>query len=209
MTMMNRRMGSIDVILLMTVVVQQGSSTKYTLQMNSTDIYEWPRLVYPVDFNLCKGKLDFDFKTFNENAIVLYQDDHGQSDFISVSLVNGRLVFMMGFGRGPLQNFTTAENDYGDFRWHTVSIELSSFHSNDVIPRVLITVDGKLVYNKLREKSCQLESKLLIGGLTRERLQYSNSLTYQNYKSFYSLATGGSRYVRFLFTFCICILKSL
>ena len=68
----------------------RGAVDEYTLQREISEEFPGPYLLF--NNTLIAGTtLGFYFKTFVEDAIVVYQDDKGYSDYISVILENGRL----------------------------------------------------------------------------------------------------------------------
>lgn len=156
----------------------------YTLQTNNAnDIMEWPRLTYDGSMiNLCRGILQFEFKTFLKTAVVLYQDDGDESDFFAINLKDGRLHVMATFGKSENlhTNYTTPKASYNDFAWHRVGI-----HLNCPSPCVQISIDENVVYVKQRWKICNLTGDLQIGGFARLRLSGSNSSSRRSYESSY------------------------
>lgn len=150
-----------------------------TLYTNNTNIQKWPSLTYDVaKVNLCRGELKFKFKTFVEDAIVLYQDDRGELDFISIILHNGHLHVIARIG----ENNTTLKvlETYNDFKWHSVGIRL-----NCLRPCFEITIDD-VVHRKIpRSNVCEFKTNLQIGGFTSARLLYKNSISDRRLTSHY------------------------
>lgn len=148
-----------------------------TLYTNETGLKEhYPRLIYDGSVvNLCKGELNFEFKTFLKTALVLYQDDGGADwTFFAIDLRDGRLHVEADLGHMiDLENVTS--KTYNDFKWHSVGIRLKCPE-----PCVEITVDDKVVYRKgmTNIMSCKFTENLQIGGFSKERLDDINSVTW-------------------------------
>jgi hypothetical protein len=155
-----------------------------TLYTNNTNMRKWPSLTYDVaKVNLCRGELKFKFKTFVEDAIVLYQDDRGESNFISIILHNGHLHVIARIGKNN-ENNTTLKlkvlETYSDFKWHSVGIRL-----NCPQPCFEITIDD-VVHRKIpRSNVCKFKTNLQIGGFTSARLDYRNSISSKGLRSQY------------------------
>ena len=155
-----------------------------TLYTNETDIRYWPRLIYDgLSINLCRGELEFEFKTFLKTAVVLYQDDGGGWDYVAINLQNGHLHLKASFGMVVV--YTTSNNTYNDFKWHSVGIRLKCPQ-----PCVEMTVNKKvMVYVRdswSEETSCKLTKNLQIGGFSEARLKARSSISYESFKSMYN-----------------------
>ena len=158
-----------------------------TLYTNETDLRYWPRLIYDgLSINLCRGKLEFEFKTFLKTAVVLYQDDGGMHrNYVAINLQNGHLQLMANFVyMTDVVDFTTSKNTYNDFKWHSVGIRLKCPQ-----PCIEMTVDKKvMVYVRdswSEETSCKLTENLQIGGFSEARLKARSSISYESFKSMY------------------------
>ena len=136
------------------------------------DFRKWPRLVYN-DYYLCKGKLSFEFKTFVESAVMLYQDDRGKSeDYLAIELQDGHIQMKSALGgKIVLSSFKTTKT-YNDFEWHSVGVEL-----NGPKPCIKLTVDHQVVYSSEFDANggCAFTSGLYIGGLQEVAF---NSISY-------------------------------
>jgi hypothetical protein len=150
-----------------------------TLYTNNTNMLKWPSLTYDVaKVNLCRGELRFKFKTFVEDAIVLYQDDRGKSDFISIILHNGHLHAENNEDNTTLK--LKVLETYNDFKWHSVGIRL-----NCPQPCFEITIDN-VVHRKIRRSNvCEFKTNLQIGGFTSARLNDKNSISSRGLRSQY------------------------
>ena len=131
--------------------------------------------------SLASGIFEFEFKTFVDNALVLYQDDEGKSDHIVLSFQDGRLwfLFYLSYNDGPItEGKFTSENKYNDFDWHSVRIErnasITSFIIDHGKERKRFATHGYL---------SSFTSDLLIGGFSRD--QFANDLSNQAAWSLY------------------------
>lgn len=168
---------------LLLVSLKETRATDFTLQASNTDLMEWPRIIYDGSMiNLCRGDFQFQFKTFLKTAVVLYQDDGGESDFFTINLENGRLRVIAAFGISENwhTDYTTSINTYNDFKWHTVGVRLNCSY-----PCVEISVDGEVKYKEPGRERCKFTSDLQIGGFTKQRLDDTNSISYRVYEANY------------------------
>lgn len=124
--------------------------------------------------SLASGVFEFEFKTFVDRALVLYQDDNGISDHIQITFQNGRLwfVFYVSQNNKGIHRKFTSENKYNDFNWHTIRIERNASVTSFIVDR------GK------ERKSFEtygyrssFKSTLFVGGFGPDKYLYSNDLS--------------------------------
>lgn len=115
-------------------------------------------------WNVSEAKgLGFRFKTFLANALLLYMDDVGQTNFLRVELFKGRILLTCSHGtRSGAMAVEVGEN-LNDLAWHQVLLEM-----NDGI--TTITVDNRLKSTIESPEKTRLiiKSPMYFGGLPTE-----------------------------------------
>ncbi|XP_028402615.1 neurexin-3b-like [Dendronephthya gigantea] len=144
---------------------QRELASVYTFLRTDT-ILPGPSMSFKI--SLASGVFEFEFKTWVDQALVLYQDDQGISDHIQLTIQEGRLWFSF---YGSKENTNpedrihgkfTSEKKYNDFSWHNVRIERNT------------SVTSIFINNGEERKSFQTNglssftSNLTIGGFDRE-----------------------------------------
>lgn len=150
--------------------VRQKHSKVFTFLRSDTKL-PGPSMLF--NESLASGVFQFEFKTFVNLALVLYQDDNGISDHIQVTIQNGRIYFSFyvnSNGSPGVGDTFKSNSTYNDFRWHSLRIERNSSYTGIVLD------NGKERENfeTLGYKS-KFISNLLIGGFRDD--QYSNDLS--------------------------------
>lgn len=125
--------------------------------------------------SLASGIFEFEFKTFVDTALVLYQDDEGKSDHIQITFQEGRLWFLFYLNKNNnpgMQRGFTSERTYNDFEWHSIRIERNASATSFIVDNgEEIKTIPTYGYQSL------FTSTLLIGGFDFD--QYVNDLSNQ------------------------------
>lgn len=152
--------------------VRADQSTEYTFFRNGVEL-PGPSM----SFNVClgEGSFEFQFKTFVKRALVLYQDDHGKSDYIEVTLQDGKIYLAFNIRDAPLgtkREWFQSEKKYNDFEWHKVTIKRS-------VHEITISVgaEGKTFVTGARS---DFTSDLQIGGFPTKRIDSVNEISRQD-----------------------------
>ena len=66
----------------------------------------------------CRGGFSIEFKTEEEDGMIMYMANERQVDFIALYMQGGRIVFMFNCGSGPAR--LTSAGTFNDGQWHTV-----------------------------------------------------------------------------------------
>lgn len=104
--------------------------------------------------------LRFRFKTFLSNALLLYMDDQGKTNFLRVELSYGKLLLTVKHGsRFKAMSVDVGEN-LNDLLWHQVLLERSK-------GKMTVTLDrSEISFTSSREKtSFTIISPIYFGGL--------------------------------------------
>ncbi|XP_028406187.1 uncharacterized protein LOC114528709 [Dendronephthya gigantea] len=110
---------------------------------------------------LVTGIFEFEFKTFVEHALLLYQDDQGINDYLRITISGGKIELTLGVGSVQPPSFVT-EMLYNDLKWHKIRIQWNTTHFK-------LIIDGKLM-KVLSIGPPNLTSHMHLGGLAkRER----------------------------------------
>lgn len=70
------------------------------------------------------GTLELEFKTDQQNGLLLYTDDGGTYDFFELKLVNGALRLRYNLGGGA--QIITVGSNLNDGHWHKVQVSYST-----------------------------------------------------------------------------------
>lgn len=113
--------------------------------------------------NFTRGIFEFEFKTFVEKALVLYQDDAGFTDHIELSLSKGAVFFSFSTGRSGTEGRYISTKTYNDFQWHSVKVERNSSST-------CLALDGKVVaLFKTSGSESVFSTKLQLGAFPSSR----------------------------------------
>ena len=123
--------------------------------------------------SLAQGIFEFTFKTFVEDALVLYQDDEGYSDYIELTLQGGRVYLSFYIKNSRKREFYVSNNKYNDYKWHPVKIE-----RNASCTKIFVDYEVKKTF-KTNGLQSRFTSKLQIGGFPPERYSDPNTITRQ------------------------------
>lgn len=184
--------GMVLCVILFQMSNRPSFASALTLYTNSSDLRMWPSLAYDVStVNLCgvKSELSFEFKTFLSDAIVLYQDDGGEQNFVAINLKKGRLHFTAEFGGERLTH--RSRETFNDFEWHLVNVRLKCPR-----PCFEVTTNNKrLLYRRHYRKRCEMKTNLQIGAFDWERLENTNTITFLTYffVEYFRLPDNGER----------------
>ena len=118
--------------------------------------------------SLNNGIFEFEFKTFVDRALILYQDSVGNWDYFRLSINQGYLHFSFVYDVVDELSVKT-EMQYNDFKWHTVKIERNS-------AGLKLYVDGKIKVNQTADLTT-LSSHLQLGGFPSSRANKRTSIT--------------------------------
>lgn len=133
-----------------------------------------------MSFDVClgTGTFEFQFKTFVKRALVLYQDDQGYSDYLELTLQDGRIYLAFNLVQDwknrrnwLFPRLFRSEKRYNDFEWHKVKI-VRTWHETSIY------VDDESKTFESRGRST-FESKLQVGGFSPERLAKLNEISKQ------------------------------
>ena len=128
-----------------------------------------------MSFDVClgTGTFEFQFKTFVKRALVLYQDDQGYSDYLELTLQDGKiyLAFLVQEAQNRKNWLFRSKKRYNDFEWHTVKLVRTWRETS-------IHVDRESKTFETRGRST-FTSNLQIGGFTPERLNILNEISKQ------------------------------
>lgn len=106
-----------------------------------------------------RANIEIEFKTTSSGGIMLYATDRRKTDFISLIMKDGHLVFSFNCGSGAL-NLET-DQKYNDGKWHTVE-----FGRNQKTGK--ISVDGGAVKEGTSPgptQSLNLRKPFFVGGI--------------------------------------------
>lgn len=174
----------ITAVLLLLALLAEKSHTR-TLTFLRHDVH-LPGPSMRFNESLGKGIFEFEFKTFAESALVLYQDDQGMSDYVQLVLNQGKLSFSFyaSKNRTPgTQGYFTSEKRYNDFEWHSVRIE-----RNASITKLIVDHGMEAKQFKTNDETSMFTSSLLLGGLHAD--QYLNDLSSPNAFDIYAKNHG-------------------
>lgn len=113
-----------------------------------------------------KANIEIEFKTTSSGGIMLYATDRRKTDFISLIMKDGHLVFSFDCGSGAL-NLET-DQKYNDGKWHTVE-----FGRNQKTGK--ISVDGgtaKVGTSPGPTQSLNLRDPFFVGGINPDLSSY-------------------------------------
>ncbi|KAJ8920571.1 hypothetical protein NQ315_004710, partial [Exocentrus adspersus] len=121
--------------------------------------------IYKENFHINKIlELSFEFKTAEQNGILLSVSNYRNSPALSVELQNGAVVMAVDMGNGATSNVTNnLDSDFAlcNNRWHNVTAMYSS-------SELTVNVDGILkiwVQSDLNSLMDEIDAPLYIGGL--------------------------------------------
>ena len=172
----------IDVFLLYVVLLKHqcnsalpAKSNVFTLFKTGSDL---PGPSMSFQKRLTQDVLQFEFKTHVENALVLYQDDEGLSNFMELCLQGGRIHSSFRMGRSEKESMSIKK--YNDFKWHSVRIKRNTSSTSVELENEVLTT---LTRNEALLLS--LTSNLQIGGFSLERLDDPNGISHYDAWSHY------------------------
>jgi len=73
---------------------------------------------YGICVCVARGGFSIEFKTEEEDGMIMYMANERQVDFIALYMQAGRIVFMFNCGSGPARLASTGT--FNDGQWHTV-----------------------------------------------------------------------------------------
>ncbi|CAH1185884.1 unnamed protein product [Phyllotreta striolata] len=121
--------------------------------------------VYKEDFQISEMlEFAFEFRTSEQNGILLSASNFGDYPALSVELQNGAIVMAVNLGNGAVTNVTNNLNSdiaLCNNRWHNVTVVYSS-------AELTVNVDGirkSWVQNDANSTMDELEAPLYVGGL--------------------------------------------
>ena len=104
--------------------------------------------------------LGFRFKTFLANALLLYMDDVGQTNFLRVELFKGRILLTCSHGtRSGAMAVEVGEN-LNDLAWHQVLLE-----KNDDLTTITVDNRWKSTIKSPEKTRLIIKSPMYFGGL--------------------------------------------
>lgn len=109
-------------------------------------------------------ELGFEFRTSEQNGILLSVSNHGDYPALSVELQNGAIVMAINLGNGIVSNVTNNLNSdiaLCNNKWHNVTVMYSS-------SELTVNVDGirkSWVQSDINSTMDDIEAPLYIGGL--------------------------------------------
>lgn len=159
-----------------------GFSQTFTLLKDSFDL-PGPSMAFDESLSDAGAFLKFEFKTFVTRALVLYQDDEEQSDYIVVTLQDGR-IHLTYKSAWDISKYTSEET-YNDFRWHSMKIELDRLTTE-----ITFTIDDKYASTRTYGRKTPFRSKLQIGGFSPQRAENTNEISARKAWLIYANRTG-------------------
>lgn len=128
------------------------------------------------------GSLKFYFRTYSKNGFLVYEDDRGQCQFISLSLLDGRLRLRLKMGNCEETQSLLVGHKLADGEWHKVTVQ-----RNYSVTKV--TVDGKFsnstYYTGEGKYVFGGTSDLLVGGIPLYTKYNDLSLPAIRYENFH------------------------
>lgn len=107
------------------------------------------------------GNLTFHFKTESENGFLVYQDDHGQCQYIYLSLADGRLRLRLKMGECDQTQTLHVGHKLNDAKWHKVTVQ----RDFEVTRLTVDNLTNSTIYNGRRKQILVIKSDLLVGGI--------------------------------------------
>ena len=104
--------------------------------------------------------LRFRFKTFLPDALLLYMDDEGNTNFLRLELIRGKLRLTCSYGSrfGPMADETRGEN-LNDLAWHRVLVERNRDNTTIYLDNL-----PKLAVESREKKGLIVKSPIYFGG---------------------------------------------
>lgn len=115
--------------------------------------------------------LGFRFKTFLSDALLLYMDDEGKSNFLRVELFQGKLRLTCSYGARFGAMAVEIGDNLNDLLWHRVLLERSRGKTT-----ISLDSQSKSTVNSHENTNLHIESSMYFGGIPTARLAV-NSVT--------------------------------
>ena len=103
-------------------------------------------------------QINFDFRTYYKNGLLLYLSNKDQSSFFAAQLRRG-IVLLTYENRGKVKEVkVNPATSLTDGQWHTIEIQKNN-------KRVILTVDGTETKSGRIAKKLKVDVSLFVGGL--------------------------------------------
>ncbi|XP_023347072.1 neurexin-2 [Eurytemora carolleeae] len=145
-----------------------SSQSEYVLEGSKTSYLQFRRWPGGLDTGL-----EFQFRTGQQDTLILYTDDIINCIFLELKLVRGAVQLRYDFGLGPGVLRTTVQQ-YGDNNWHKVALNRGGLKST-------LTVDSEIISQSINSSVLQSvefsNTNMYIGGIPTWLAANSNDLS--------------------------------